>query len=112
VRLPRRARLRKYVVTEQVTTTARVSHEDGRIEREPITDANRDPAMAGSDIAEEEHEVTLHGEQRSCKGGGEGRARVPRQGTVTEQQGVTEQVRKEQIDTPNVDGAPGIRADR
>ncbi|MEU2350820.1 DUF2382 domain-containing protein, partial [Modestobacter sp. NPDC013298] len=31
------ARLRKYVVTEDVTTTVPVSHEEVRIEREPIT---------------------------------------------------------------------------
>jgi uncharacterized protein (TIGR02271 family) len=100
-----RARLRKYVVTEQVTTTVPVSHEEVRIEREPITDANRDAAMAGGDITEEEHEVTLHAEQPVVQ-----KETVPvervRLGkeTVTEQQEVTEQVRKEQIDTPDVDG--------
>ena len=36
-----RARLRKYVVTENVSTTVPVSHEEVRVEREPITDANR-----------------------------------------------------------------------
>ncbi|MCW2696880.1 MAG: uncharacterized protein JWR62_1965, partial [Modestobacter sp.] len=35
-----RARLRKYVVTENVTQTVPVSHEEVRLEREPITDAN------------------------------------------------------------------------
>ena len=35
-----RARLRKYVVTENVTQTVPVSHEEVRVEREPITDAN------------------------------------------------------------------------
>jgi len=34
-----RARLRKYVVTENVQTTVPVSHEEVRVEREPITDA-------------------------------------------------------------------------
>ena len=42
-----RARLRKYVVTETVTNTVPVQREEVRIEREPITDANRDPAMSG-----------------------------------------------------------------
>jgi uncharacterized protein (TIGR02271 family) len=57
-----RARLRKYVVTEQVTQTVPVSHEEVRIEREPITDANRAGATDGPAISEEEHEVVLHAE--------------------------------------------------
>ena len=55
-----RARLRKYVVTEMVTKTVPVSHEEVRIEREPITDANRGDALDGPAISEEEHEVVLH----------------------------------------------------
>jgi uncharacterized protein (TIGR02271 family) len=43
-----------------VTKTVPVSHEEVRIEREPITDANRDRATDGPEISEEEHEVTLH----------------------------------------------------
>jgi uncharacterized protein (TIGR02271 family) len=100
-----RARLRKYVVTEDVSTTVPVSHEEVRLEREPITDDNRDAAMSGGDITEEEHEVTLHAEQPVVQ-----KETVPvervRLGTetVTEEQQVTEQVRKEQIDTPDVTG--------
>lgn len=41
-----RARLRKYVVTENVQTGP-VSHEEVRVEREPITDANRAEALRG-----------------------------------------------------------------
>ncbi|MEU7484997.1 PRC and DUF2382 domain-containing protein [Streptomyces sp. NPDC042319] len=58
-----RARLRKYVVTEEVQQTVPVRREEARIEREPITEANRDAAMAGPDITEAEHEVTLHEER-------------------------------------------------
>ncbi|MFI9028999.1 DUF2382 domain-containing protein [Streptomyces sp. NPDC053560] len=58
-----RARLRKYVVTEEVQRTVPVRREEARIEREPITEANRDAAMAGPDITEAEHEVTLHEER-------------------------------------------------
>ncbi|MEP7022432.1 MAG: PRC and DUF2382 domain-containing protein, partial [Actinomycetota bacterium] len=58
-----RVRLRKHVVTEQVTQTVPVSHEEVRLEREPITDANRGQAMSGTDISEEEHQVTLHAER-------------------------------------------------
>jgi uncharacterized protein (TIGR02271 family) len=99
-----RARLRKYVVTEDVTTTVPVSHEEVRLEREPITDQNRGDAMSGGDITEEEHEVTLHAEQPVVQ-----KEAVPVERvrlsteTVTENQDVTEQVRKEQIDEPDVD---------
>ena len=40
-----RVRLRKYVVTEQVQTTVPVQREEVRVEREPITEANRDRAL-------------------------------------------------------------------
>jgi uncharacterized protein (TIGR02271 family) len=101
-----RARLRKYVVTENVTQTVPVSHEEVRLEREPITEANRDAALTGQDITEEEHEVTLHAERPVVQ-----KETVPvervRLGTetVTEQAEVSEQVRKEQIDEPDVDTA-------
>ena len=58
-----RARLRKYVVTEQVERTVPVRREEVRVEREPITDANVDQAMDGPEISEEEHEVVLHEEE-------------------------------------------------
>jgi uncharacterized protein (TIGR02271 family) len=58
-----RARLRKYVVTEQVQQTVPVQREEVRIEREPITAENVDQAVSGPEISEEEHEVVLHEEQ-------------------------------------------------
>jgi uncharacterized protein (TIGR02271 family) len=99
-----RARLRKYVVTEHVSTTVPVSHEEVRIEREPITEANIGAAMSGPDISEEEHEVTLHAERPVVV-----KETVPvervRLGTetVTEEHQVNEQIRKERIDEPDVD---------
>jgi uncharacterized protein (TIGR02271 family) len=107
-----RARLRKYVVTENVTQTVPVSHEEIRVERESITEANRDTPLSGADITEEEHEVTLHAERPVVA-----KETVPvervRLGTetVTEQAEVSEQVRKEQIDEPDMD-ADRLRADR
>jgi uncharacterized protein (TIGR02271 family) len=98
-----RARLRKYVVTENVTQTVPVSHEEVRLEREPITEANRGQAMSGADISEEEHEVTLHAERPVVN-----KETVPvervRLGTqtVTEDHQVSETLRKEQIDDPDV----------
>src|SRR5215204_3589235 len=58
-----RVRLRKYVTTEQVQQTVPVQRERVRVEREPITDANRDAATSGPDISEEEHEVILREEE-------------------------------------------------
>jgi uncharacterized protein (TIGR02271 family) len=58
-----RARLRKYVVTEQQNVTVPVTREEVRVEREPITDANRGAAMDGPELSEEEHEVVLSQEE-------------------------------------------------
>jgi uncharacterized protein (TIGR02271 family) len=58
-----RARLRKYVVTENVETTVPVEREEVRLEREPITDGNVVNATDGPAISEEEHEVVLHEEE-------------------------------------------------
>jgi uncharacterized protein (TIGR02271 family) len=57
------ARLRKYVVTETEQQTVPLRHEEVRIEREPITEANRAQALSGPPISEAEHEVTLHAER-------------------------------------------------
>ncbi|MGY1843977.1 DUF2382 domain-containing protein [Modestobacter sp. SYSU DS0875] len=99
-----RARLRKYVVTENVTETVPVSHEEVRVEREPITDANRGKATDGPAISEEEHEVTLHAERPVVdkEAVPVERVRLDTE-TVTEQQQVSGEVRKEQIDTDGGD---------
>src|SRR5437764_3689443 len=54
-----RARLRKYVLTENQQVTVPVRREEVRVEREPITDANRDAELAGPELSEEEHEIVL-----------------------------------------------------
>jgi uncharacterized protein (TIGR02271 family) len=109
-----RARLRKYVVTENVTQTVPVSHEEVRVQREPITDANVGNAMDGPAISEEEHEVTLHAERPVVE-----KEAVPVERvrldteTVTEQVQVSEQVRKEQVDTDDLrrDATTGTTGD-
>ncbi|ACU72372.1 PRC-barrel domain protein [Catenulispora acidiphila DSM 44928] len=58
-----RARLRKYVVTEEQEQTVPVRHEEVRVEREPISAADRNAAMSGTAISEDEREVTLHEER-------------------------------------------------
>ena len=99
-----RARLRKHVVTENVTRTVPVSHEEVRVEREPITEGNRDAALSGEPISEDEHEVTLQAERPVVE-----KEAVPVErvrlatDTVTEDAQVSESVRKEQIDDADVD---------
>jgi uncharacterized protein (TIGR02271 family) len=95
-----RARLRKYVVTEEQQYTVPVRHEEVRVEREPITDANRDRAMTGQDITEAEHDVTLYEEQPVV----ETRA-VPKERVrlTTEEETVTGEVRKERIESEGTD---------
>ena len=93
-----RARLRKYVTTEEQQVTVPVQREEARVEREPITDANLDAATSGPDITEAEHEVTLREEEPVVE-----KQAVPKErvrldtDTVTEERQVGEEVRKEQI---------------
>jgi uncharacterized protein (TIGR02271 family) len=99
-----RARLRKYVTTEHVTKTVPVQREEVRLEREPITDANRGDAMRGPDISEEEHEVTLHEERPVVE-----KETVPVErvrldkDVVQDDVTVNEEVRKERIEADGVD---------
>jgi len=94
-----RARLRKYVVTENVTQTVPVQREEVRVEREPITDGNVGQALDGPAISEEEHEVVLHEETPVVE-----KTVVPKErvrldvDTHTEEQQVSEDVRSEQIE--------------
>ncbi len=94
-----RARLRKYIVTEEQQVSVPVSREEVRLEREPITDANVGQALDGPAISEEEHEVTLSAERAvvDTEAVPVERVRLNKE-TVTEQQTVTGQVRKEQIE--------------
>lgn len=89
-----RARLRKYVVTEDVTTTVPVSHEEVRVVREPVR-----PGERAAPMEDTEQEVTLHAERPtvSKKSVPVERVRLETE-KVTEQQDVTEQVRKEKIE--------------
>ncbi len=103
------ARLRKYVVTENVQTTVPVTREQVTLEREPITDANAGDALSGPEITESEHEVTLHAERPvvETETVPVERVRLNKE-TVTEQETVSGEVRKEQIDTD----VPGRDDDR
>src|SRR4051812_7046532 len=94
-----RVRLRKYVTTEQETHTVPVRKEKAVLEREPVTDANVDAATSGPDLSEEEHEVVLNEERVVVEKEVNPVERV-RLGTetVTDEETVTEEVRKEHIE--------------
>jgi len=114
-----RARLRKYVVTEDQTVTVPVEHEEVRIEREPITDSNRDAAMSGSELSDEEHEMTLTEERVTVD-----KETVPvervrmEKDKITDEERVHEDVRKEEIEidddftTRRTDRGKNTRGDR
>jgi uncharacterized protein (TIGR02271 family) len=104
-----RARLHKYVVTEQETVTVPVSHEEARVVTEPITDANAAAALDGPDLREDDHEVVLTGDRvvADTEAVPVERVRLDTE-TVTEQQEVSGRVRKERVD---VDGDTTDRAD-
>ena len=94
-----RARLRKYVTTENVSETVPVRREQVRVEREPITDANIDQATSGPAISEDEHEVTLTEEEvvAEKRAVPKERVRLAKE-TVTEEQQVSDELRKEHIE--------------
>jgi uncharacterized protein (TIGR02271 family) len=94
-----RARLRKFVVTENVTETVPVTREEVRLEREPITDGNIGNALDGPAISEEEHEVVLHAERAVVEKEAVPveRVRLDKE-TVTDHETVSADVRKEQIE--------------
>ncbi len=96
------ARLRKWVETETEAVSVPVSHEEIRVERESITDANIDDALDGPEISEEEHEVTLMEDEivSSKQTVPKERVRLDKT-TVTETETVEGEVRKEHIE---VDG--------
>lgn len=90
-----RVRLVKYAVTEEQQVSVPVTHEEVRIEREPITDARPGNAR----IHDEQQEMTLHGEQAKLE-----KETVPvekvrlRKEDVTEEKTLSGEVRKEQIE--------------
>ncbi len=105
-----RARLRKWVETEQVQMTVPVRKEKAALVTEPITDANVDAATRGADITEAEHEIVLSEEVVDVQ-----KRTVPKERvrleteTVTEEVPVAEEVRKERIE---VEGNEDVRRGR
>lgn len=95
-----RARLRKYVVTEEQSVTVPTTHEEVHVEREPITN----PGSVHADLGDEEQEVTLHEERVTVN-----KESVPVERVrlavdeVADEQTVSDTVRKERIDTEGTD---------
>jgi uncharacterized protein (TIGR02271 family) len=108
-----RVRLRKYVTTEQVQQTVPVQRERVRVEREPITEANLDAATSGPEISEAEHEVILREEEPVVD-----KRAVPKErvrldkDTVTGEERVAEEIRREQIEVQDEDQTGGRRERR
>lgn len=91
-----RARMRKFVVTEQQTVTVPVSHDEARIVREPLQPGD---SLDGATIGEDVVEVALMQDKVLVDKQvvGVEKAKLATQ-TVTEQQQVTGEVRKEQVE--------------
>jgi len=91
-----RARMRKFVVTEQQTVTVSVSHDEARIVREPLQPGD---SLDGATIGEDVIEVALMQDKVLVDKQvvGVEKVKLATQ-TVTEQQQVTGEVRKEQIE--------------
>jgi uncharacterized protein (TIGR02271 family) len=105
-----KARLRKYTVTEHVTKTVPVTREEVRVEREPIRPGDTARGAFGDDEAEvtlHEDEVVVDKETRPVE-----RVSLDKD-TVTEDRQVTEEVRKERVDTDiDADRDRGLGRDR
>jgi uncharacterized protein (TIGR02271 family) len=98
------------VVTDTEQVQVPVSHEEVRLEREPITEANRDAAYSGPAISEEEHEVTLRAERPvvETEAVPVERVRLGKE-TITDTETVSGEVRKEQVEVDNPTSTRGRR---
>ncbi len=94
-----RMRLRKYVVTETVTQTVPVTHEEVRVEREPITESHRGAGTSSPEIGETEQEVILHEERPVVQKEtvATERVRLSKE-AVTHDETVSGEVRKERVE--------------
>ncbi len=108
-----KARLRKYVVTENVTKTVPVEREEVRLEREPIADGDRDNVNVDGDIGDAEQEVVLTEERVVVSKESVPVERVSLDTeTVTDHEEVNEEVRKEEVEADLPDGTDTSRDGR
>ena len=100
-----RVRVRKWIETEMVEQTIPVSHEEIRIDREPITGGGPDPKVT---ISEADQEIILYEERPVIT-----KETVPvervrlRTEQVQDEQTVRGELRKERIEVTRDDGARG-----
>lgn len=93
-----RVRLRKWVETEPVEFNVPVEREVAHVEREPITDANRDDAMSGPELRESTHEEIVYEEhvEPEKRVVPKERVRIEKERSVGEER-VSDEIAKEQI---------------
>jgi uncharacterized protein (TIGR02271 family) len=107
-----KARLRKYVVTEQQTVTVPVTREEVRVEREPVSgrEVAGDLGEDIGDIGDAEAEVTTYAERPvvSTERVAKEKVRLVKD-TVSEDETVSGEVRKERVDVDVDDDVPTRR---
>lgn len=92
-----KAHLHKYVVTENVTRSVPVSHEEVRVVREPLQPGEKSTGQVN--IGEQDVEVTLHAERATVRKEAVPMERVRLEtNRITEQKEVSAEIRKEKID--------------
>jgi len=94
-----RARLRKYVVAEDVTQTVPAQREEARVVRGPITEENRPAAESGPAISENDREVVLPEERPGVEQEAVPVERVRLDTDSVTDVGDTDEDRKENVDT-------------
>lgn len=94
-----KARLRKWVDTENVQVDVPVRKEKAVLVTEPVTEDNRGPAYQGEDITESDHEIVLNAERPVVSKETVAQERVRLDTEVEESvETVSDDVRKERID--------------
>jgi uncharacterized protein (TIGR02271 family) len=109
-----RMRLRKFVVTENVTATVPVTHEEVRLEREPMSESDRGAGVSSPKIGEAEQEVILHEERPVVQKEtvATERVRLTKE-AVTHEETVSGEVRKERVEAETDKPEHGVgREDR
>lgn len=99
-----KVRFRKDIVTEEVTLTIPVSHEEFSFDREPIPEGNHAQIPGAAVLSEEDYEITLYAERPVVRMEFIPVERIKvRKVILTGEQDVNYEVRKERISTDLTD---------